>query len=166
VSILRAIRGRVALPTPDPTYDNLATRTVATTFIGYPRLSGEPLRRDLLIALDDRTRFALAVQVARFLETLPNLPGAVYPRDLSVQDGYDHWADLYGRIRDKLFPLMGPQGRATLADHFESYLAETDNSLYQPVLRHGDFGPTNILFDSVSRTISGIVEFGSAGLGD
>ena len=166
VSILRTIRGRVALPTPDPTYDNLATRTVGTTFIGYPRLSGEPLRRDLLSALDDTTRFALAVQLARFLETLHNLPCAVRPGDLPVQDGHDHWADLYSRIRDKLFPLMGLQGRASVANHFEGYLAEPGNSLYQPVLRHGDFGPTNILFDSVLRTVSGIVDFGSAGVGD
>lgn len=166
VSILRAIHGRVALPTPDPTYANLATRTVGTTFIGYPRLTGEPLRRDLLIALDDSTRFALAGQLARFLETLHNLPCAVRPRDLPVRDGHDHWAALYSRIRDKLFPVMGWQGRASVANHFEGYLAEPDNSVYQPVLRHGDFGPTNILFDSGSRTISGIVDFGSAGLGD
>jgi aminoglycoside phosphotransferase (APT) family kinase protein len=61
---------------------------------------------------------------------------------------------------------MGLQGRASVANHFEGYLAEPGNSPYQPVLRHGDFGPTNILFDSVSRTISGIVDFVSAGVGD
>jgi aminoglycoside 2''-phosphotransferase len=41
-----------------------------------------------------------------------------------------------------------------------------DNASHQPVLRHGDFGPSNILFDAASRTISGIIDFGSAGLGD
>jgi aminoglycoside 2''-phosphotransferase len=42
-SILRAIRGRLPLPTPDPGYENLETRAVGTAFIGYTRLPGEPL---------------------------------------------------------------------------------------------------------------------------
>ncbi len=31
---------------------------------------------------------------------------------------------------------------------------------------HGDFGTTNILYDSVETKISGIIDFGSAGIGD
>jgi aminoglycoside 2''-phosphotransferase len=33
-------------------------------------------------------------------------------------------------------------------------------------LRHGDFGPTNILYDPQTPLISGVIDFGSAGLGD
>jgi hypothetical protein len=45
-------------------------------------------------------------------------------------------------------------------------LDQRDGARFQPVLRHGDFGPSNILFDATTRTISGIVDFGSAALGD
>ena len=34
------------------------------------------------------------------------------------------------------------------------------------MLRHGDFGPSNILYDAHARAIRGIIDFGSAGLGD
>lgn len=34
------------------------------------------------------------------------------------------------------------------------------------MLKHGDFGTTNILFDLPRQMISGILDFGGAGLGD
>jgi len=34
------------------------------------------------------------------------------------------------------------------------------------VLKHGDFGTSNILFDRQQRTICGVIDFGSSGLGD
>jgi aminoglycoside 2''-phosphotransferase len=34
------------------------------------------------------------------------------------------------------------------------------------VLKHGDFGTSNILFDRQQRTICGMIDFGSSGLGD
>jgi aminoglycoside 2''-phosphotransferase len=165
-SILRAIRGRLPLPTPDPSYENLETRAVGTAFIGYPRLPGEPLWRETLLTQDQPLRHALAAQLAGFLQALHSVPTDALPGDLPVQDGQAQWADLYSRIRDKLFPLMSPASRALLVRHFESYLDQADNASYPPVLRHGDFGPSNILFDASARTISGIIEFGSAGLGD
>jgi aminoglycoside 2''-phosphotransferase len=44
-AILRALRGRLPLPIPDPSYENLGTHQVGTTFVGYPRLPGSPLWR-------------------------------------------------------------------------------------------------------------------------
>jgi len=35
-----------------------------------------------------------------------------------------------------------------------------------PVLRHGDFGTSNILYDPESTSVTGIIDFSSAGLGD
>jgi aminoglycoside 2''-phosphotransferase len=90
----------------------------------------------------------------------------VLPSDLPIQDGHAQWVDVYRRIRDKLLPLMSPASRVVLAAHFENYLDQTANATQQPVLRHGDFGPSNILFDAVSHTICGIIDFGSAGRGD
>jgi len=40
------------------------------------------------------------------------------------------------------------------------------NFMCRPVLRHGDFGPSNILFDQATCAISGVIDFGSAARGD
>jgi aminoglycoside 2''-phosphotransferase len=165
-SILRAVRDDLPLPTPDLAYENLGTRAVGTTFLGYPRLPGEPLWPDILNALGAATRLSAAAQLALFLQGLHSVPASALPIDLPLRDDHDEWSELYGRVRDKLFPMMRPEKRAMVAEHFERYLAEWDRASYQPVLRHGDFGPSNILFDVDSRTISGIVDFGSAALGD
>ena len=65
-----------------------------------------------------------------------------------------------------LFETMRPDARAWAADHFEKFLHDERNFMYQPVLKHGDFGPSNILFDPASGCVRGILDFGSAGLGD
>jgi aminoglycoside 2''-phosphotransferase len=73
---------------------------------------------------------------------------------------------LYQRIREKLFPLMSVTGREQVINHFEPYLADNHHFDYKPVLRHGDFGTGNILFDEATQSFMGVIDFGSAGLGD
>ncbi|NIV40422.1 MAG: phosphotransferase, partial [Anaerolineae bacterium] len=69
-------------------------------------------------------------------------------------------------IREKLFGFMRSDARSWAAGHFEDFLSDEDNFRYQPVLKHSDFGPSNILFDSETQRVSGIIDFGSSGLGD
>ena len=45
-------------------------------------------------------------------------------------------------------------------------MANLDQVDYTPVLRHGDFGTVNLLFDAAAQSISGVIDFGNAGLGD
>jgi aminoglycoside 2''-phosphotransferase len=61
---------------------------------------------------------------------------------------------------------MRPDARAWTVEHFETFLHEQHNFAYQPVLKHGDFGPSNILLDPQTQRIAGIIDFGSACLGD
>jgi aminoglycoside 2''-phosphotransferase len=50
--------------------------------------------------------------------------------------------------------------------HFESYLEDAASSSWEPTLIHGDFGPSNILFDERAHALSGIIDWSSAGSGD
>ncbi len=81
-------------------------------------------------------------------------------------DTYKECADIYARMRAKLFPHMRPDARTWAAGHFEAYLGDARNFAYPPALKHGDFGPSNILYDGEARRVSGIIDFGGAGLGD
>jgi aminoglycoside 2''-phosphotransferase len=165
-TILRAIRGRLPLATPDPAYENVGRKRVGAAFVGYPRLPGEPFWRDTLLAQDDTTRGLLAGQLARFLKALHSVPADSLQVDLPVEDGLESWADMYRRIRNKLFSFMRPESQTAVARHFERYLDAPRSFDYEPALRHGDFGPSNILFDRTSGRIIGVIDFGSAGLGD
>lgn len=167
-TILSQLRNYITLETPHPTFRNLASPSVGKTFIGYQIISGEPLWHETLVLIqDDKTLDGLAAQLANFLKELHSLPlRNAKASELPVYDRHDQWADLYARIQEKLFPHMRLDARSWTVSHFETFLSNLGNFKYQPVLKHGDFGPSNILFDPKTQTIKGIIDFGESGLGD
>ena len=181
-TILAAIEPYISLKIPVPLYLALAGREAGTAFLGYRRIEGEPLWRETYRALEGALKHRLegeaaldrlAGQLAGFLRELHDLPVAEVAKavaaaghELPRDDTREVCVDLYRRMREKLFPHMRPDARAWAADHFETFLGHMDNFEYQPVLKHSDFGTSNILFDPASRSVRGILDFGSACLGD
>src|SRR5262249_48843436 len=49
---------------------------------------------------------------------------------------------------------------------FETALNDQALWHFTPVLRHGDFGTSNILYDPPTMRVTGIIDFGFCGLGD
>jgi aminoglycoside 2''-phosphotransferase len=167
-AILRTIRPHITLAIPDPIYHNLGTSTIGEAFVGYPIIAGKPLWRDLFRTIEDpEVLETIAGQLATFLRELHAIPvEEVMAIDLPLEDGLEGWADMYRRIREKLFPHMRPDARRQVADHFESYLNDPQAYAFEPVLRHGDFGTGNLIYDPQARRMAGVIDFGSAGLGD
>ena len=167
-AILRGIQRRLPLAVPAPVYGNLEHGALGQAFVGYRMIRGEPLWRDTFRGLDRQEVVPrLAGQVAAFLSTLHSVPVEELPAcELSLHDTYEESADIYARIREKLYGYMRPDARAWAAQHFESFLNDARNFQYEPVLKHGDFGPSNILFDRAEQRIAGVIDFGSSGLGD
>jgi aminoglycoside 2''-phosphotransferase len=166
-AILKGIQGYVTLPVPNPLWAAL-NRPVGEAFVGYRMVLGEPLWRDTFRAIENQAVVeGIAHQVASFLQALHTVPvdeaiGIALPR----QDTHAEVADIYHRIRLKLFDRMRPDAQAWAAAHWEDFLGDPANWQYGPVLKHGDFGPSNILFDQQSQQVTGIIDFGSSGLGD
>lgn len=167
VTILNHVRRYVTLPVPDPIYSSYDDKVVGRAFIGYPMIPGEPLRRELLAAIhDEDTLQTLATQLATFLKHAHSapldelLPGAAACQPLA------RWESLYERIRLKLFPYMRPDARSWAVRHFEGFLSDRRNQDIAPTLVHGDFGASNILYDATKRTITGVIDFSSAGIDD
>lgn len=166
-AILEGVRGRLPLHVPDPIYANLE-EAVGQAFTGYRTIPGEPLWRDTFRAIEDQVVVrGLADQVAGFLRALHGVPLEALPGiELPLDDTYEQTAGIYARIREKLFGFMRPDARAWTAGHFEGFLSDADSFRYQPVLKHSDFGPSNILFGRKNQQVSGVIDFGSSGLGD
>jgi len=167
VAILSALQGRLPLPVPQPLFVHLDA-PAGEAFLGYRSLPGEPLDRAALRAVAERqTAERLAGQLGGFLQALH---GVSYREaidvDLPEEETRAGTVDLYARLCEKVLPLMGPGTRDRAAAHFESYLGEPANFAFAPVLRHGDFGTTNILFDPRAGQVTGIIDFTSAAAGD
>jgi aminoglycoside 2''-phosphotransferase len=193
--VLRLVRGRVSLPTPDPAYVQLDPPEVGKAFVGHPLLPGEPLWPERLHALAESDPAAvetLAVQLATFLRELHAVPLPDVEKALSVgapvSSGESehrpivhlahlaHWEDLYERIARRLFVHMRPAVRAKVAARFDAFLGDPRNRHVVPVLIHGDFGTGNWLHSGGdlggaahserSAHISGVIDFDGAHLDD
>jgi aminoglycoside 2''-phosphotransferase len=166
-AILKGIQGRVPLPVPNPRWTAL-DRPVGQAFVGYRLIPGEPLWRDTFRAISDRpTVKRIAHQVASFLRALHNVPvEEAIPVPLPLQDTREQVADIYHRIRLKLFDRMRPDAQSRAAAHWENFLDDPAHWHYRPVLKHGDFGPSNILFDISDQRVTGVIDFGNSSLAD
>ena len=162
-NLLERLAGQLPLPIPQPKYINL-TNVPEKSFCGYQKLPGEPLwGEDIPVCQDIRRR--LAGQLGIFLSTLHSMPAEDFLSNSNSRGHFAHWQWFYAQVRDKLFHYMRPEARNQVSMHFEDYLT-AKNFSFEDVLIHGDFGPTNILWDRERGSISGIIDFGSAGPGD
>ena len=166
VALLRYLQGRLPLPVPDPLFAHFEPPQPGQVFMGYAMLSGKPLWRETMHALDPAGLPGIAAQLAGFLQALHTLPVDGPGLDLPVAGGRAGWEQLYADIRQHLYPHMRPAARLEVSAHFERYLDEPRLHAFQPALRHGDFGGSNILHDPQSLAITGIIDFGFAGPGD
>jgi aminoglycoside 2''-phosphotransferase len=167
IKILNNIRGRLPLLIPDPIYSSDPTQAVGEVFMGYPMILGEPLRREVFNSIDDEAileRFAS--QLAGFLKVLHNIPYRELGLDIEISDSLDEWIGLFSKIQLHLYEFMHSDACNRVTQHFESFFDTKEFHSFTPVLRHGDFGSSNILFDPKSFKIIGILDFGFAGIGD
>jgi aminoglycoside 2''-phosphotransferase len=143
------------------------------------RLVGEGESNDVLVVNDALVfRFPrtpdgvaclrLAEQLATFARELHGVPARAVELELPRKDhGRDSGLPgLYETVRERLYPHMRPDARERVTARFDAYLDDPSRYAYEPVIVHGDLGPGNILLDPDTRTVSGILDFGSAGLDD
>jgi len=137
-------------------------------FVGYRWIPGEPLWRDRLLAADDsQTIQVWADQMAAFLGELHSTPIEGRLAELLPPfDGQARWANFYGRLQNTVYPFMRRDARASVSQLFDAFLGEPSNFDHPYALVHGDFSPSNILFDPDGRRLTGVIDFGSSGLDD
>lgn len=168
VMILKYIQDHLSLDIPSPKYQQLDRTVVGEAFMGYPLIKGLPLWDKFFQTIQDKAVLKrMAFQLGTFLRELHQLPGQALIRfDLPVCDTRDEWLDVYARIQAQLFPLMRPDAREQVTALFETYLDTPGIHRFIPVLRHGDFGGGNIIFDPQTQSISGVIDFAFTTLGD
>ena len=165
IEILQKLQGHLSLPIPEPIYVSSGSSSVGHVFMGYKLLPGKPLLRDVLNTVsDESTLETMALQLAEFLHGLHYLSPAALGLDLPVNDAIAESGKFYSDVQEHLFPLMRLEARNSVAKHFEDYFNNPSLHDYEPVMIHGDFGGSNILFDG--NKITGIIDFSFASLDD
>ena len=159
LTILAALQGKTTLPIPNPIYQHEINGLPA--FMGYPLIPGEPVQADTFASVDERVLKHVAEQIVEFLREVHSTP-----LDLPEEETRDDWAAMYQAFREQLYPFMRADAQAEVSANFEQALNNPQLWAYQPVLRHGDFGTRNILYDPQMWAITGVIDFGMSGVGD
>jgi aminoglycoside 2''-phosphotransferase len=162
-NLLNFLKNYITLPIPTPFYQS-------PDALAYQLIPGVTLRRDVLLRLPEVDQQAIGDQLAQFFKELHSVPvNEVTGFEVPLADAlmkHDRWVNTYQRIREKVFPLILPHVREWATEHFETHLAEKSNFEYELKMVDTDIPPYHIMFDVERKRISGIIDFGCAGLGD
>jgi len=137
--------------------------------MGYERLAGRHLNRQSLDELqksDRSTWLEVARQLAQFLSALHATPLDDIRHAVRDADRPNDWRSMLDAFRAELFPVMRPDACVSVEREFSAFLAHSTRQSWQPMLRHGDFGGTNLLFDYAAGRVSGVIDFGRVAFGD
>jgi aminoglycoside 2''-phosphotransferase len=162
-AILGLIRHYVQLPTPH-------VEQLHGDVMIYPFIAGVPLVQDLLLRLPVASQEHMAEQLARFLGQLHRIPADALARSgigLSAAARTDEdWERMYRDVERELFPHLWDHARAWVRRLFTPVLTGALSMAYEPVLIHGDLAGYHILHDPEQEVLTGVIDFGTAGLGD
>lgn len=156
-SVLPRVRSLLMLPVPDVQIVVVGEETLAV----HSLLPGEPL--ESVETLSNQTKEHLAAQLGTFLKSLHEIDSVVLDTvELPFID-QRWWAKFLYEAEQLVFPKLGSTTAELLQSQVRSHIEQLPN--LPCVLRHGDFGSGNILWDG-KKDIAGIIDFGSIGWGD
>ncbi len=163
IKIIELARKYVEIPLPEFEYksDDLAV---------YRYIKGHALRREDILKLPESEQNRLIKELARFLKQFHNVPVLEFERNQIAQSDVNRsrevWLKLFENVEKELFPLMLPHVRESVIDHFAPIAMDEKFMDYEPKLVNGDIVPYHIIYDRERKQINGIIDFGTAGVGD
>lgn len=165
--LLRWLQERLPLPIPVPVFQKLAPLVPGQVFMGYPRIKGQNLSLKSLQALTGTPAWEeIAAQLGEFLRAMHAIHQEGLDLTLPYRDERKDWEKMYGDVRQLLFDQMSGTARQQVSRHFEEYLDSPHLQQFQFCLRHGDCGPSNIIYDPSGLRVNGVIDFSTVAWGD
>lgn len=162
MKILDLIRPRIGMEVPTPIY-----RTKDS--VVYPFLEGQPFLRETVLGLPTEVQIRTAEQLGTFLHGLhtTDISGVDWeiPPTLAPVT-QEKWVDIQRRVKEKIYPLLLKHQVQWAENVFDRVLSNPESFNYRRALIHGDAAPYHILFDVQKNKITGVIDFGVAGIGD
>jgi len=158
--LLTSLRGQLPLPTPNPIYHHLDADT--HRFMEYAVLSGEPLSKYIKQA--KAYMKPIAVQLADFVLALHQVPVDNIVLPIQNVGRNESLPEFFRTIQAVLFPHLAEEAQRQVSQIFADSINLPDIEPDKLIVRHGDLGPNNILINPKTLHLTGIIDFGSAGL--
>ena len=140
---------------------------IGNSFVGYRKIEGEFLSRDLFDSFSNAEQAKIQESLAGFLMTIHRQNIDEFTKlGIEIQDFRADYKCDFEETQKNIFPLLSIEDQEFIAGQFQSYLENDENFSYQPVLLHNDLSSDHILVDAETAQINGIIDFGDIGIGD
>jgi len=161
--VLEVARCHVRLPLPR--FEHLEE-----DFASYSLIEGEPLSREILLRLGDPLQRRIVKQLGTFIERLHGVPKDALDDAKVLSSGANRtredWLRFYEQLESVLFPHLWRHQREWVNEHFAPVLEGELDLRFEPALIHGDLATYHVFLDTSANRLSGVIDFGTAGLGD
>lgn len=139
-------------------YQNL-NGNLGEVMVGYSLIEGKQLLKERFETFENKV--LLANQLGGFLKVLHSIE---VPESTEMEsiDPRSYYEKMYWDIENLLFEYMSKESKEEVTRLYSRFLEEVAEVTLH--LIHGDFGPTNILFEESG--ITGIIDFDSLHIGD
>lgn len=135
----------------------------------YALLEGDDFTREVWVSSNERRQQRYAGELGTFLFALHHVPVHTEHWEIPLTlapISRDTWADIYQRVRAKIHPLLLAHQIKWVDGIFQSALSDPAFFDFETAVIHGDLSPYHILHSSKDQKLSGVIDFGIAGLGD
>ncbi|MBJ8051493.1 aminoglycoside phosphotransferase family protein [Bacillus cereus] len=124
----------------------------------YTLIHGEPLKKELK---------AIITQLATFLAALHSIPlKRIETLGFPIEKTLIYWKELQTKLNQYLTNSLTSLQKSALNRLFENFFTCIAKSTFQNTIIHADFTHHHILFNNLNKTISGVIDFGDAQIGD
>jgi aminoglycoside 2''-phosphotransferase len=168
VILLNSISKAITTPIPVPVFLSLNEQQAGKAFAGYKILSGNPMWKNELRAVNQNGLGTVAYQLVSFLKQMHTFPLDTLHSDIKEEfkEPGAEIESLYIKLIDKVYPYMSSESKGSVSHRFETFIENEKTKSTIPTLIHGDFGASNILWDAATNKVTGIIDFGGTRLGD
>ncbi|HFK1707107.1 TPA: aminoglycoside phosphotransferase family protein [Bacillus mycoides] len=133
----------------------------------YPLIHGEPLTTELLAKLEKKELEVIITQLATFLAALHSIPlKRTETLGFPIEKTLTYWKELQTKLNQYFTNNLTSLQKSALNRLFENFFTCIAKSTFQNTIIHADFTHHHILFNNLNKTISGVIDFGDAQIGD
>ena len=165
--LLAALADELSVAVPRPEYVSNGCSSFLLPFFAYRTLPGVPLAE---ATLDDQARTAVARQLGRFLTELHSFPveraaGLGVPV-YTPESWRQRYVALHERVRADVYPLLDDDESKRIEAFWQDFLGRVEYVTFRPALIHHDLSGEHVLLDAERGSITGVIDFGDACVGD
>lgn len=165
ISLLPKLHSYLELQIPEFKY--IGQQENSFPFVGYSKIGGEALEKELFESLDRETQERLIKQIADFFLSLHSFPvSEAEAAGVTVTDFKKKFSNELETLRSEAYHLLNKEAQDYIENLIDQYLSDDINFSYKPVLLHADLSSEHILYDAATKRINGIIDFGDIQIGD